>query len=112
MLRCKTCKTNLQIKTNYVVLANYYINYSGLNISDLDIVESPPIKYTLFCPTCNKEVKHDDIETKCYLCSDPVPLDQAIVVQGRGNYHKSCADLYFAGEPTKKLITLIRKDLL
>lgn len=110
MLVCKICKQPLQLKTNHVVLSNFFVTYTGIALTELEIVEPKKLEYSFFCPECGKELKRNDIETKCYLCSKYVPLEDAVVVKSRGNYHSACAEEFFKGEPTVKLTSLLVKE--
>ena len=110
MLVHKKCKQPLQLKTNHIVLSNFFVNYNGIALTELEIVEPKKLEYTFYCPECNEPVIKEDTETKCYLCSKYVPLDETVVVKSRGNYHPSCAEEFFKGEPTVKLIDLLNKE--
>jgi len=111
MLVCSDCKTPIVLKTNYSVLSNYYLNFSGITLTDLEIVKPKIVVIDYYCPSCESNKKLTDLETKCYLCSRYVPIEETVVVKSRGNYHKSCAEEFFGGESTVSLVKLLEKGV-
>lgn len=111
MLICNKCKTPVQIKTNYKVVSNFFLSFTGVTLTELEIVKPEEVEYGYYCPNCDQELEITQLETKCYLCSQYVMLDNSIVVKGRGNYHKECAEAYFKDEPSVSLKKLLEKGI-
>lgn len=111
MLVCNKCKNPLQIRTNHIVLSNFYVSFKGVTLTELEIIQPETLETSYYCPHCDEQLAIVELETKCYLCSRYVPILEAVVVKGRGNYHRACAEEFFKGEPTESLVKLLEKGV-